>query len=211
MRNLPSNRIPPQLLNFFRQESREATALKRTRSLTMDVRPNGSQPSAKGPVECFTGNVRMDPLFEAPHPARARVTSVTLDPGGQQGSGGPDLRHCQAEAMRPRKSQSKLSAELSSSNFPCLQGVHRHDSAAVRDPSTHRARPAVDPRNFAQPDRDRARSRLHQPKPFRAGLPAGKPALCRAITGGRSPVSSRQGQHQALHKGLIFQTFLPAT
>jgi hypothetical protein len=37
----------------------------------MDVRPNGSQPSAKGPAECFTGNVRIDPLFEAPHPARA--------------------------------------------------------------------------------------------------------------------------------------------
>ena len=65
----------------------------------MDVRPNGSQPSAKGLAECFTGNVRIDPLFEAPHPARARVTSVTLDPDGQQGSGGPDLRHRQAEAM----------------------------------------------------------------------------------------------------------------
>jgi hypothetical protein len=39
----------------------------------------------------------------------------------------------------------------------------------------------------------------------------GKPVLRPAITGGRSPVSSRQGQHQALHKGLIFQVFLPTT
>jgi hypothetical protein len=38
----------------------------------VDLRPNGSQPSAKGPAECFTGNVRIDPLFEAPEPARAR-------------------------------------------------------------------------------------------------------------------------------------------
>jgi hypothetical protein len=28
----------------------------------MDVRPNGSQPCGKGPAECFTGNVRIDPL-----------------------------------------------------------------------------------------------------------------------------------------------------
>jgi len=83
MRNLPSNRMPPQLLNFFRQEPREATALKRTKSLTMDVRPNGSQPSAKGPAECFTGNVRIDPLFEAPDPARARGASVTFEPGAR--------------------------------------------------------------------------------------------------------------------------------
>jgi hypothetical protein len=33
-------------------------------------------------------------------------------------------------------------------------------------------------------NRGRDRSRLHQPKPFRAGSSDGKPALRRAITGG---------------------------
>src|SRR5947208_17036217 len=78
MRNLPTNRMPPQLLDFLlHQESREATALKRTKSLTMDVRPNGSQLSAKGPAEYFTGTVRIDPLFEAPDPARAHVARAS--------------------------------------------------------------------------------------------------------------------------------------
>lgn len=31
-----------------------------------DVRRCGSQPSAKGPAEHFTGNVRIDPLFDLP-------------------------------------------------------------------------------------------------------------------------------------------------
>ena len=36
----------------------------------MEIKRNGSQPSAKGPAEYFTGTVRIDPLFEAPEPAR---------------------------------------------------------------------------------------------------------------------------------------------
>lgn len=47
----------------------------------MDVRRNGSQPSGKGPAEYFTGSVRIDPLFEAPDPARVRGASVTFEPG----------------------------------------------------------------------------------------------------------------------------------
>jgi hypothetical protein len=38
----------------------------------MDVRRNGTQPSGKGPADHFTGTVRIDPLFEAPDPARVR-------------------------------------------------------------------------------------------------------------------------------------------
>jgi quercetin dioxygenase-like cupin family protein len=49
----------------------------------MDLRRNGSQPSGKGPVEYFTGTVRIDPLFEAPSPARARGASVTFEPGAR--------------------------------------------------------------------------------------------------------------------------------
>lgn len=46
----------------------------------MDVKRNGSQPSSKGNSEWFTGTVRIDPLFQAPDPARARGASVTFEP-----------------------------------------------------------------------------------------------------------------------------------
>jgi quercetin dioxygenase-like cupin family protein len=49
----------------------------------MDIKRAGSQPSAKGPAEYFTGTVRVDPLFEAPEPARARGASVTFEPGAR--------------------------------------------------------------------------------------------------------------------------------
>ena len=49
----------------------------------MDIKRNGSQPSSKGPAEWFTGTVRVDPLFEAPVPARARGASVTFEPGAR--------------------------------------------------------------------------------------------------------------------------------
>jgi quercetin dioxygenase-like cupin family protein len=49
----------------------------------MDIKRSGSQPSAKGHAEYFTGNVRIDPLFEAPDPARARGASVTFEPGAR--------------------------------------------------------------------------------------------------------------------------------
>ena len=49
----------------------------------MNLRRGGSQPSTKGPAEYFTGNVRIDPLFEAPDPARARAASVTFEPGAR--------------------------------------------------------------------------------------------------------------------------------
>jgi quercetin dioxygenase-like cupin family protein len=56
---------------------------KSERSLTMKLRRCGSQPSGKGPAETFTGNVRIDPLFEAPDPARVRGASVTFEPGAR--------------------------------------------------------------------------------------------------------------------------------
>ena len=49
----------------------------------MDIKPAGSQPSAKGPADWFTGNVRIDPLFQAPHPARVAGASVTFEPGAR--------------------------------------------------------------------------------------------------------------------------------
>ncbi len=46
----------------------------------MDIKPNGSQPSARGPAEYFTGTVRIDQLFKAPRPARASGAYVTFEP-----------------------------------------------------------------------------------------------------------------------------------
>src|SRR3954468_8102029 len=49
----------------------------------MDVKRVGSQPSGKGPSEYFTGTVRIDPLFQAPDPARVAGASVTFEPGAR--------------------------------------------------------------------------------------------------------------------------------
>jgi quercetin dioxygenase-like cupin family protein len=49
----------------------------------MDIKRVGSQPSTKGPVEYFTGTVRIDPLFQANNPARAVGASVTFEPGAR--------------------------------------------------------------------------------------------------------------------------------
>ncbi|MDE2054679.1 MAG: cupin domain-containing protein [Xanthomonadaceae bacterium] len=49
----------------------------------MSIQRNGSQPSSKGPAEYFTGNVRVDPLFHAPDPARATGGQVTFEPGAR--------------------------------------------------------------------------------------------------------------------------------
>jgi quercetin dioxygenase-like cupin family protein len=46
----------------------------------MEIKRSGSQPSAKGPVQFFTGDVRIDPLFEPPAPARSLGASVTFEP-----------------------------------------------------------------------------------------------------------------------------------
>jgi quercetin dioxygenase-like cupin family protein len=49
----------------------------------MDIKRSGSQPSGKGPVDYFTGTVRIDPLFDAHDPARTFTVSVTFEPGAR--------------------------------------------------------------------------------------------------------------------------------
>ena len=49
----------------------------------MDIRKAGSQPSTQGPAEYFTGTVRLDPLNQAPDPARVACASVTFEPGAR--------------------------------------------------------------------------------------------------------------------------------
>ena len=49
----------------------------------MDIKRNGSQPSAKGPAEYFTGSVRIDTPFKGEAPARVGGAIVTFEPGAR--------------------------------------------------------------------------------------------------------------------------------
>jgi quercetin dioxygenase-like cupin family protein len=49
----------------------------------MDIHRIGDRPSTPGTAEYFTGAVRLDPLFQAPAPARAMGASVTFEPGAR--------------------------------------------------------------------------------------------------------------------------------
>jgi quercetin dioxygenase-like cupin family protein len=49
----------------------------------VEIKRGGSQPSGKGPDEYFTGSVRIDPLFQAPDPARVVGASVTFEPSAR--------------------------------------------------------------------------------------------------------------------------------
>lgn len=49
----------------------------------MDIKRNGTQPSRQGPANYFTGKVLIDPLIDAPDPARVVASSVTFEPGAR--------------------------------------------------------------------------------------------------------------------------------
>jgi len=49
----------------------------------MEIKRGGSQASRKGPVDWFTGSVRIDPLFAAAEPARGQGAAVTFEPGAR--------------------------------------------------------------------------------------------------------------------------------
>lgn len=48
-----------------------------------NLKCSGSQPSVRGPAENFTGNVRVDPLFQAPCPGSVSGAYVTFEPGAR--------------------------------------------------------------------------------------------------------------------------------
>jgi len=49
----------------------------------MEIKRIGSQASGQGPSDWFTGVVRIDPLFQAPDPARVQGASVTFEPAAR--------------------------------------------------------------------------------------------------------------------------------
>jgi quercetin dioxygenase-like cupin family protein len=54
-----------------------------TRRQKMDIKRNGSRPSAKGPAEYFTGSVRVEPVFQVGEPMRLNAGHVTFEPGAR--------------------------------------------------------------------------------------------------------------------------------
>ncbi|MGH7242654.1 MAG: (R)-mandelonitrile lyase [Phycisphaerales bacterium] len=49
----------------------------------MQITRANSQPSNPGPAVWFTGTVRIDPIIDAPDPARVSSARVTFDPGAR--------------------------------------------------------------------------------------------------------------------------------
>jgi quercetin dioxygenase-like cupin family protein len=49
----------------------------------MNIQRNGTQPSAKGAADFFTGSVRIDPLIQTSPPARLGGAIVTFEPGAR--------------------------------------------------------------------------------------------------------------------------------
>jgi quercetin dioxygenase-like cupin family protein len=49
----------------------------------MEIKASGSRSSSGAPANYFTGSVRLDPLIEAPDPARVRAVHVTFEPGAR--------------------------------------------------------------------------------------------------------------------------------
>ena len=49
----------------------------------MEIKRSGSEASRTGPADWFTGSVRIDPLFQAPEPARVTGAYVTFEPSAR--------------------------------------------------------------------------------------------------------------------------------
>ena len=63
--------------------ARTISSFTERKASNMEIKRVGTQPSAKGPAEWFTGTVRIDPLFQAPDPAFVQGASVTFEPGAR--------------------------------------------------------------------------------------------------------------------------------
>ncbi len=49
----------------------------------MEIKRAGARVAGPGPADYFTGTVRIEPLFDAPEPARVLAASVTFEPGAR--------------------------------------------------------------------------------------------------------------------------------
>ncbi|MBK5516982.1 cupin domain-containing protein [Pseudomonas sp. TH10] len=74
MKHLAATALSLSLLAFDSQ-AQEAPVLT--------VTPNGSQPSARGPADWFTGTVRVDAPFKGSDEARVSGATVSFEPGAR--------------------------------------------------------------------------------------------------------------------------------
>jgi quercetin dioxygenase-like cupin family protein len=49
----------------------------------MKITPSGATPTRRAPASYFTGTVWLDPVIEAPQPARINAVRVTFEPGAR--------------------------------------------------------------------------------------------------------------------------------
>src|SRR5829696_4733024 len=77
----------------------QPTVGTQARNGAMQITRSGSQRSAKGPPDYFTGAVRVDPLFQAGDPARVAGGHVTFEPKGRKSR--PDFRGTSKPAGLP--------------------------------------------------------------------------------------------------------------
>jgi quercetin dioxygenase-like cupin family protein len=61
----------------------DAVSVSKATGRPMNIKRNGSQPAVKGSSENFTGNVRIEPLFQAPGGGDFAGASVTFEPGAR--------------------------------------------------------------------------------------------------------------------------------
>src|SRR5205823_9324821 len=71
------------LMTMSKTAAGVATIEGERKVMEIDIKRNGSRPSTKGSPDWFTGSVRVDPLFQAPDPARAGAGHVTFEPGAR--------------------------------------------------------------------------------------------------------------------------------
>jgi quercetin dioxygenase-like cupin family protein len=71
------------VFSAMRANAETSIVQRRSSDMDMEIKRNGSRPSAKGSPDWFTGSVRVDPLFQAPDPARVSGGQVTFEPGAR--------------------------------------------------------------------------------------------------------------------------------
>src|SRR5262249_51540198 len=74
---------PPSPRRRHKLSKMQWSAARAEKREQMEIKRIGSRPAGKGPGDWFTGTVRIDPLFDAPGPARVAGASVTFEPGAR--------------------------------------------------------------------------------------------------------------------------------
>jgi quercetin dioxygenase-like cupin family protein len=74
--------MPPEAIRL-RSNELDSHSITLQGETQMEIKRNGSQPSAKGPADWFTGTVRIDSPFQTTDAARVSGAIVTFEPGAR--------------------------------------------------------------------------------------------------------------------------------